>query len=134
MGDPVAILFGPERDGLSNESLDACTYQLRIPARSEFNSLNLAAAVQLVVYEMFMAAESGPIEQGGDSPYPSQEEMEFFFRQFEKTLVERKFYKAINPERVNLKLRRLISRARPQAGELRLLHSLVRLMSRDEED
>ncbi len=130
-GDPVAILFGSERDGLSNESLDACTYQLRIPATDEFNSLNLAAAVQLVVYEIFMAAGSEPSEQGDASPYPSREEMEFFFRQFERTLVERNFYKSINPERVNQKLRRLIARARPEANELRLLHSLVRLMSRD---
>jgi tRNA (cytidine32/uridine32-2'-O)-methyltransferase len=134
MGDPVAVLFGPERDGLSNESLDACSYQLRIPTSPDFMSLNLAAAVQLVGYEIFMAGQSAPADACGNSPYPSQEEVEFFYQHLERTLAERKFARGVNPERVNAKLRRLISRARPQAGELRLLHSLVRLMHRHEDD
>jgi TrmH family RNA methyltransferase len=133
MGDPVAVLFGPERDGLSNESLDACSYQLRIPTSPNFKSLNLAAAVQLVGYEIFMAGQSAPADMGGNSPYPSQDEMEFFYQHLERTLAARKFARGVSPERINAKLRRLISRARPRAGELRLLHSLVRLMRRDED-
>jgi tRNA (cytidine32/uridine32-2'-O)-methyltransferase len=133
-GAQVAVLFGTESDGLSNQSLDACTHQLRIPASPEFKSLNLAAAVQIVCYEIFIAAGGEALEppdQPSDSSsYPSQEELEFYHRHLEATLESRDYYGAINPERVNLKLRRLLARARPKSNELRLLHSLVRLMRR----
>jgi tRNA (cytidine32/uridine32-2'-O)-methyltransferase len=133
MGDPVAVLFGPERDGLTNEALDACAYQLRIPTSPDFTSVNLASAVQLVAYEIFVASQSAPAPAADDSPYPSQEELEHFYRTLEGTLDERKFARGVSPERTNAKLRRLVARARPRAGELRLLHSLVHLMSRDED-
>jgi tRNA (cytidine32/uridine32-2'-O)-methyltransferase len=128
-GYPVAVLFGAERNGLTNQSLDACAYQLRIPTNPEFASLNIASAVQLVCYEIFMAAEQaeipGEVDRGS---YPSHEELEFFYQHLERTLEERDFAGSINPDRVYAKLRRLIARARPKDNELRLLHSLVRLM------
>lgn len=128
-GDAVAVLFGAEKDGLSNRSLDACSYQLRIPAMPDFRSLNLASAVQLVCYEIFMASvEAEPATKAEPSGYPSVEELEFFYRHLKRTLEKRDFVGSINPDRVHAKLRRLISRARPKANELRLLHSLVRLM------
>jgi tRNA (cytidine32/uridine32-2'-O)-methyltransferase len=136
-GHLVAVLFGEERNGLTNQSLDACSYQLRIPTNPEFASLNLASAVQLVCYEIFMAAEQaavrsqdpvqGPVEAERSS-YPSHEELEFFYQHLERTLEERDFAGSMNPDRVYSKLRRLIARARPRDNELRLLHSLVRLM------
>ena len=128
-GDHVAVLFGSEQHGLSNASLDACTYQLRIPTSPDLMSLNLASAVQLISYEIFMAASDRetPAEVDG-STYPSQDQLEFFYQHLERALGERDYYGPINPERVDLKLRRLITRARPKDNELRLLHSLVRLM------
>ena len=128
-GDPVAMLFGSEQHGLTNQSLDACSYQLRIPTNPDFSSLNMASAVQLVCYEIFMASEEvGSPDDADRSAYPSHEELEFFYRHLERTLEERDFAGSINPERVYAKLRRLITRARPRDNELRLLHSLVRLM------
>ncbi len=131
-GDPVAVLFGGERNGLTNQSLDACSYQLRIPTNPEFASLNIASAVQLVCYEIFMAAKQAenPAEVDRGS-YPSHEELEFFYQHLERTLEERDFSGAMNPDRAYAKLRRLIARARPKDNELRLLHSLVRLMQRE---
>ena len=135
-GGPVAVLFGSEQHGLTNQALDACAYQLRIPTSPELKSLNVASAVQLVCYEIFMAAESAESADWPDEPekeaiYPSQDELEFFFRHLERTLEERDFAGSINPDRVHAKLRRLIARARPRDNELRLLHSLVRLMQAD---
>ena len=104
-GHPVAVLFGAERNGLTNESLDACTYQLRIPTNPEFASLNIASAVQLVCYEIFMAAEQAqdlakvPAEVDRSS-YPSHEELEFFYQHLERTLEERDFAGSMNPDRV----------------------------------
>jgi tRNA (cytidine32/uridine32-2'-O)-methyltransferase len=128
-GDLVAVLFGSEQHGLSNQSLDACSYQLRIPTNPDLTSLNLASAVQLVSYEIFMASleTESPVESDHSS-YPSHEELEFFYQHLERTLEERDYYGSINPERVHVKLRRLIARARPKDNELRMLHSLVRLM------
>ena len=128
-GDSVAVLFGSEQHGLSNASLDACTYQLRIPTSPDLMSLNLASAVQLISYEIFMAASAKEVAAEVDgSTYPSQEQLEFFYQHLESALLERDYYGPINPERVDVKLRRLITRARPKDNELRLLHSLVRLM------
>jgi len=129
MGSPVAMLFGSEQHGLTNQSLDACSYQLRIPTSPDLSSLNMASAVQLVCYEIFMASEAAESPDEADrASYPSHEELEFFYRHLERTLEERDFAGSINPERVYAKLRRLITRARPRENELRLLHSLVRLM------
>ena len=128
-GASVAVLFGSEKYGLSNQSLDACSYQLRIPTNPDFTSLNMASAVQLVCYEIFMAAEGAePTAEVDRSSYPSHEELEFFYQHLERTLEDRDFAGSMNPDRVYAKLRRLITRARPKANELRLLHSLVRLM------
>ena len=60
--------------------------------------------------------------------------MEYFYQHLEQTLEDRAFVKGVNPERIYAKLRRLITRTRPRAGELRLLHSLVRLMHRDNDE
>lgn len=131
-GALVAVLFGSEQNGLSNQSLDACSYQLRIPTVSDFASLNLASAVQLVCYEIFMASLlAEPTVEGDGHCYPSHEELEFFYQHLKRTLEERDFVGSINPDRVHAKLRRLITRARPKDNELRLLHSLVRLMQAD---
>ena len=143
-GAPVAVVFGCESTGLTNEALDACTLQLRIPTSPEFRSLNLAAAVQLVCYEIWMGDAASPPARAIDEPvaetvrtsdeepehdrYPSLSEFEFFYQRLERTLAERNFYYPQNPDRVNVKLRRLIARARPKDNELRLLHSLVGLM------
>jgi len=132
MGDQVAIVFGSEESGLSNQSLDACSYQLRIPASPELTSLNLASAVQLVCYEVFMAAAHIETPTTAEpSAYPSNEELEYFYEHLDRVLRDRDFSGPVNPERILAKLRRLLTRARPKGSELQLLHGLVRLMERD---
>lgn len=55
IGQEVAFVFGREKNGLSNEEMDLCHAQIQIPANPEYNSLNLAAAVQIICYELFQA-------------------------------------------------------------------------------
>jgi tRNA (cytidine32/uridine32-2'-O)-methyltransferase len=144
---PVAVLFGPERTGLSNDALDRCNFELRIPTSAAFSSLNLAAAVQLLCYEVHMAAHGGEGEgvhegEGEDTgvqrdeamDYPTQWDMEYFFKHLERTLDAREFTADARVEVTRAKLRRLVGRARPRSGELKLLHSLVRLMHRERDD
>ena len=133
-GASVAILFGSERDGLSNEALDACAYQLTIPTDDALTSLNLAAAVQLVCYEILMASvepsEGGDGQPDGGATYPTQDEIEFFFARLREALDARSFFDAENPEPTFTRIRRILGRARPDSAELLLLHGLVRLMRR----
>ena len=134
-GSPVAALFGPERTGLSNEDLDRCNFRLRIPTNPEFKSLNLASAVQLLCYEVLVASREGqpPVAEteGGEREVPTQSEMEFFYRHLERALDARGFTGDDRRAATVAKLRRLFGRARPAAGELKMLHSLVKLMERD---
>jgi tRNA (cytidine32/uridine32-2'-O)-methyltransferase len=128
---PAAVLFGPERTGLSNRDMDACTFQLTIPTNPEFASLNLASAVQLLSYEIFLASGQAPAPDPRSVEYPNQSDMEFFYKHLEKTLVSRNFLDEARREVTVSKMRRLFGRARPRIGELKLLHSLVKLMERD---
>jgi len=134
-GEPVAVLFGPERTGLSNDDLNRCGYELRIPTSPTFSSLNLAAAVQLLGYEVHMAAIEAGLAAPPEHPepaagYPSQRDMEYFFAHLEETLDARGFTADARREVTFAKLRRLFGRARPHTGELKLMHSLVKLMRR----
>lgn len=133
-GAAVAIVFGSERDGLSNASMDACGYQLKIPTDEAQPSLNLAAAVQLVCYELLMArqqpAHDAPARSGGEADYPSSDEVEFFFSKLRHALDDREFFGAKNPDPTFTRIRRTLGRSRPDKAELLLLHGLVRLMEK----
>lgn len=139
-GASVAVLFGCERDGLSNEALDACQYQLRIPTGAALTSLNLAAAVQLVCYEIMLGAraiDSAPVtsdaanaSQGERTGYPTRAELEIFYGRLREALDSHDYFHALNPTPTFTKIRRIFGRARPDTHELNLLHGLVKLMHR----
>lgn len=130
---PAAILFGPERTGLVNRHLDACTHQVTIPTNPDYASLNLASAVQLLGYEVFLASGDAPEPEPRTVEYPSQSDMEYFFEHLEETLASRRFIDVAKRDITHAKLRRLFGRSRPNVGELKLLHSLVKLMDRRED-
>jgi len=132
---PAALIFGPERTGLSNQDLDRCTYQVLIPTNPAFSSLNLAAAVQLVCYEIFLAAAEGvaTAAEGPTEPPSRQREMEYFYAHLERALDSRGYLDRERREVTMMKLRRLFARARPNSGELKVLHSLSRFIHRDGE-
>jgi tRNA (cytidine32/uridine32-2'-O)-methyltransferase len=134
-GEPAALVFGPERAGLANHDLDRCTYQVLIPANAAFSSLNLASAVQLVCYEIFMA-DREPVPGGSANPADlssGHEEMEYFYEHLERALDSRGFLDGEMREITMMKLRRLFGRSRPNSGELKLLRTLMRLIHRDGE-
>jgi tRNA (cytidine32/uridine32-2'-O)-methyltransferase len=132
-GDEVALVFGRERTGLTNEELQLCHGAVHIPANPEYSSLNIAAAVQVLTYELRMAElatlrESNEPADGlqrGDRLPASHAEMEGFFSQLGDTLDAIDFHKGRAPESALRKLRRLFLRAEPDAAEVRLLRGIL---------
>jgi TrmH family RNA methyltransferase len=132
-GAKTAVLFGCERDGLSNTALDACHYQLRIPTSDALTSLNLASAVQLVCYEIRMAIAAAAPAATPEAPlpvYPTRADLEIFYTRLREALDSHDYFHALNPTPTFTKIRRIFGRARPDDHELKLLHGLVKLMHR----
>ncbi len=126
---PVALLFGRERTGLTNEELHRCHAAIHIPADPEFSSLNLAAAVQVMSYELRLAMlaaapESGALAARHDPP-ATQGELEGFFTHLDQALVDIDFHKGRAAVTVMQRLRRLFLRAEPDQRELRILRGVL---------
>ncbi|MEI7843130.1 MAG: RNA methyltransferase [Gallionellaceae bacterium] len=123
---PVALLFGAETSGLTNEELARCQLMVRIPVNPEYTSLNLAAAVQLVGYELRLAAGQG--QCGAPEVVPaSAEHVEGFFKQLEETLIEIEFLHGQQSTKLMHKLRRLYARARLELEEVNILRGILTL-------
>lgn len=123
----VAIVFGRENAGLTNEETRMCHYLVNIPTSEEYHSLNLAQAVQVITYELHLAMLS---EQPGEvmppdlKPEPA-ERVEFYFQRLEATLSEIGFLNLDQPKRLMQRLRRLYQRARPDENELNILNGIL---------
>jgi tRNA/rRNA methyltransferase len=122
----VALLFGTEMSGLTNEELARCQLMVRIPVNPDYTSLNLAAAVQLVSYELRLAAGQGDCGAPEVTP-ASAEHVEGYFRQLEATLTEIEFLNGKHPTKLMHKLRRLYARARLESEEINILRGILTL-------
>jgi tRNA (cytidine32/uridine32-2'-O)-methyltransferase len=127
----TAILFGREHSGLDNEELERCHYLLHIPCDPEFSSLNVAAALQVVAYEIFVAAQSGPAAEKPMSPPATAEQMASFYRHLEETLYEIRFLheKKSSPSLMR-RLRRIFNRARLEQKEIHILRGIFNAVQR----
>lgn len=128
-GGEVALVFGRERTGLSNGELQLCHAAVHIPADPGYSSLNLAAAVQVLAYELRLAllefARDAPATGGDEAPPAPHGQLEGFFAQLAETLEAIDFHKGRAPESALRKLRRLYLRARPSEAEVRLLRGVL---------
>jgi tRNA (cytidine32/uridine32-2'-O)-methyltransferase len=132
-GGEVALVFGRERTGLDNDELQLCHAAVHIPANPGYSSLNLAAAVQVLAYEVRMAmlegqatGDDGVRETGGrDDPPASHAQMEGLFGQLADTLDAIDFHKGRAPESAMRKLRRLFLRGGLDEREVRLLRGIL---------
>ena len=126
----VAFVFGRERTGLSNEELQLCHAAVHIPANPEYSSLNLAAAVQVLTYELRVALlASGGLhpasEEKHDETAATHAQLEGFFSQLGETLDDIDFHKGRAPDSAMRKLRRLFLRGDPSRQEVRLLRGIL---------
>jgi tRNA/rRNA methyltransferase len=122
---PVALVFGPEKTGLTVEEVSRCGAIAMIAANPQYTSLNLAAAVQVFAYELRQAAltpESFPQDTYEPARY---EEVEFFFQHLEQTLYDIEFLDARQPKRLMQRLRRLFQRARLEREEANILRGIL---------
>lgn len=125
---PVALVFGRERTGLTNEELQTCHYHVCIPANPDYSSLNLAMAVQTLSYEIRMAyleRQQSQYTVEEESVYPRHKELEMFFEHLEKVAIDTQFINREQPGQVMNKLRRLFHRARPESQELNILRGVL---------
>lgn len=139
---PVALLFGRESSGLSNEELHRCHYHMHIPTNEDYSSLNVAMAVQLMCYELRMASiEAGvvdavteptlaPGDEGWDEAVATVGEYEGFLAHLEETLVAIEFHDPKRPRQLMTRLRRLFQRTRLDRMEVNILRGILRNIQR----
>lgn len=121
---PVALLFGTEMSGLTNEEMGRAQLGVNIPANPEFSSLNIAAAVQVMAYELAVAAQEFKPTVPEIIP-ATHERIEGLFAHLEKTLFEIGFFTTQNPARLMQRLRRLYSRTRLEDEEINILRGML---------
>ena len=136
-GDEMALVFGRERTGLDNDELQLCHAAVHIPANPDYSSLNLAAAVQVLAYELRVGWSMDelpvPIEPVGvarghevrSEPPATHAQLEGFFSQLADTLDAIDFHKGRTPATAMRKFRRLFLRADLDARDVRLLRGLL---------
>jgi tRNA (cytidine32/uridine32-2'-O)-methyltransferase len=123
----VALVFGRERTGLTNVELDRCHFVTTIPCNPAYRSLNLAAAVQVMCYELMMSAGGAA---GADASRPAEplapaDEVELFYRHLEQTLIALQFLDPANPRHLMRRLRRLFNRIRLTRNEVNILRGIL---------
>ncbi len=125
----IAVVFGRENSGLKNHELDLCHYLLRIPCNSEYSSLNLAAAVQVVCYELFVASGQrveSTIGDKGDESLATMKQMELFYEHFQQTLTDIGFLHEDKSQSIMRRLRRIFNRIALDTKELDILRGILR--------
>ncbi|MHB8405718.1 MAG: RNA methyltransferase [Gammaproteobacteria bacterium] len=121
----VAVVFGRERTGLTNEETDRCHYLIHIPANPDYASLNLAAAVQVIAYEFMRAREISDIASANASSFATAGEMEGLYAHLETAARDSGFLDPANPKHLMRRLRHLFNRARPDSSEVNILRGLL---------
>ena len=134
-GDEIALVFGREHAGLTNDELQRCHFHVHIPSNPDFSSLNLAAAVQVLSYEVRMAWLAAQGEAGGEQKQDGAasrncelatlDEMELFYDHLEKTLVDIGFLDPEKPRHLMPRLRRLYGRSEVDRTEMSILRGIL---------
>jgi tRNA/rRNA methyltransferase len=127
---PVALVFGSEVRGLTTDQVKRCQLVATIPADANYSSLNLAAAVQVLAYELRLAALGDAL-----APAPrktpalaTHEEIECFYAHLEKELMACGFLNPVQPKRFMQRVRRLFGRMQLEHDEVKILRGVVRTL------
>jgi tRNA/rRNA methyltransferase len=124
---PVAILFGPEDKGLTNEELAPCHALISIPTQVRLSSLNLAQAVMIVGYELFLAGLAAqPTAPGIAPPLAEFQKTEAMYAHLEELLLRIGFLDPKNPKRILHTFRRIFGRANLSDRDVSILRGVFR--------
>jgi len=127
----VALVFGREASGLSNAELHLCHYHVHIPVNPDYTSLNLAAAVMVLCYELrktALAREAAPDQPGSlywDKELATMAEMDLYLQHLEAVLIRLEFHDPDKPRQLMRRLRRLYQRIQPDKMELNILRGIL---------
>lgn len=122
----IAIVFGREHAGLTNDELLQCHYHLHIPSNPAFSSLNLSQAVQIVAYELRMKllSPTATVETRQDTP-ATADAVEQFYTHLKEVLVEIDFLKPSNPKRLFQRMRRMFNRIQLESMEINIWRGIL---------
>lgn len=131
---PVALVFGRESSGLTTAEVTRCQLTVHIPTNPAYASLNLAAAVQIMCYELRMAAiaPEKKSQLQGMPQLANLNEIELFYRHLEQALIASKFLDPQQPKRLMQRIRRLFSRTTLEKEEVNILRGIIRALEKKE--
>ena len=127
----VALVFGREDAGLNNDELQQCHYHVQIPTNENYSSLNLAAAVMVIGYELFRTnlenetKETTQENEFWDQDRATGEQVEHFYRHLERVMIAIDFHDPKNPRQLMQRMRRLFSRIRMDVMEMNILRGIL---------
>ena len=122
---PVAIVFGNEQAGLTNDELSLCNGLVYIPSDAKYSSLNLASAVQVLAYECRVAEDIPDPRPEPESPNASSQDIELFYSHFEQVIVNSGFLNPDNPRNLMRRVRRLFNRVHLDENELNIMRGIL---------
>ena len=127
---PVALVFGSEKAGLSNEELLACQRLVHIPANPAYRSLNVAQAVQVLCYEARVAAGAGAVPERRAEALATVQDVEALYAHLERAATESGFFDPADPKQLRERFRRLFSRAVMEREEVNILRGLLKALEK----
>jgi len=122
---PVAIVFGNEQAGLTNEELNLCNGLVYIPTDAVYSSLNLAAAVQVLAYECRVAEDILDVRPEPESPNASSADIELFYDHFEHVIINSGFLNPDNPRNLMRRVRRMFNRIQLDENEVNIMRGVL---------
>jgi tRNA (cytidine32/uridine32-2'-O)-methyltransferase len=126
---PIALVFGREHSGLSNEELEACNLVTTIPTSADFSSLNVAAAVQVLCYELRLAwletEEATTSDQNDRDPLASADELSRLYEHLQRVLAAVRFAEPDRSESIMRRLKRLFTKAALEHREVQILRGIL---------
>ena len=126
----VALVFGNETYGLTAAEVGKCQLLATIPGDPKFSSLNVAAAVQVLAYELRLAVLGATVRNSSGKPpeHATHEEIERFYEQLERSLLEAGFLNPRNPKKLMARLRRLFGRTQLEQEEINILRGVIKTL------
>jgi len=121
----TAVLFGSERYGLENDALERCRSLVKIPVSAAYESLNLAMAVQIVCYELFVALNTPSSVVQQETPPVSTAELELFYAHLNEVMSEADFHDRTGRGHLMTRIRRIFNRTGLDENELNILRGIL---------
>ena len=123
--EDVAVVFGTENSGLTNEELDLCSILMTIPGNPKYFSLNVASAIQVFAYQNFISSIDGKFDNT-PKDIASFEDLNSFYNHLEQVLEHINYFDSKKPKSLLMRrIRRLFGRSEPEKDEIAILRGIL---------